>query len=116
MPNPSALTSYPNMPDHLSAEAAAAPGVSVAMTVSPAVPAHGATVTATYVVTGNTSGPGTPVVVSGSVTVDGTAIPVTASFTLPGAPSAAVTYATPTCPGLTFQPTANPAVFTAVVP
>jgi hypothetical protein len=90
--------------------------VSVSLAVSPAAPAHGATVTATYAVSGNTSGPGTPVTITGTATVGGQSFPVTASFTIPGAAAAAVTYAVPTCPGLTFKqgPAAN--VFTAVVP
>lgn len=90
--------------------------VSVSLVISPTTtPAHGSTVTATYVVSGNT-GAGTPVSITGTAVVGSASFPVTASFTLPGAPAAPVTYAVPTCPGLTFTPTANPAAFTAVVP
>lgn len=90
--------------------------ISVTLAVSPAAPAHGATVTATYAVSGAAAGPGTPVSVTGTATVGGQSFPVTASFTLPGAPAAAVTYAVPTCPGLTFKATAAANTFTAVVP
>lgn len=90
--------------------------ISVALAVSPAAPAHGATVTAAYTVSGNSSGAGAPVSLTGTATVGSSSFPVTASFTLPGAPVLAETFAVPTCPGLTFKATANPAVFTAVVP
>jgi hypothetical protein len=92
--------------------------VSVSLTISPTTtPAHGTSVTATYAVSGNTSGAGTPVSVAGTVTVGGQSFPVTGSFTMPGSGAAApVTYAVPTCPGLAFQATANPAAFTALVP
>lgn len=89
--------------------------VSVTLTVSPAAPVHGAVVTATYVVSGN-SGAGTPVSITGEATVGASSFPVSVSFTMPGAAAAAVTYAVPACPGLTFTATANPAAFTAVVP
>lgn len=89
--------------------------VSVSLTVSPAAPAHGATVTAVYAVSGNSGAP-TPVTISGTATVGTDTFPVTASFTIPGAAAAPVTYAVPVCPGLVFKATANPAAFTAVVP
>ncbi|HMG64281.1 MAG TPA: hypothetical protein VK599_15150 [Streptosporangiaceae bacterium] len=91
--------------------------VTVSLTVSPAAPAHGSTVTATYAVSGNASGPGTPVTLTGEATVGGQSFPVTASFTIPSTAAAAMTFAVPTCPGLTFKASAaSPAVFTAVVP
>ncbi len=89
--------------------------VSVTLAVSPVSPNHGDTVTAAYSVQGVPSSR-TPVTVQGSVTIGGnTPIPVSASFTLPGAADT-VTCTVPACPGLTFKPTADPAVFTAVVP
>jgi hypothetical protein len=63
--------------------------VAVTLAVSPASPAHGATVTATYTVAGRHS----------------------ARHTL-----GAETFTVPTCTGLTFKATAVPNVFTAVVP
>lgn len=90
--------------------------VTVTLTVTPAAPAHGATVTATYAVTGNDPGPAQSGTVSGKVTVGGTDIQVATTVTLPGTPALPVTYAVPACPGLTFAPTPNPAAFTAVVP
>jgi hypothetical protein len=112
---PSGKLEYLGIAPAAAAEAVA--GVSVALSVSPSAPNHGDTVTATYTVSGLAPSAGTPVAVNGSVTIGGgTPIPVTGSFTLPGAPAATVTYAVPTCPGLAFKATANPAVFTAVVP
>lgn len=90
--------------------------VTVSLVISPTTaPAHGATLTATYVVSGNT-GAGTPVALTGTAVVGSSSFPVTASFTLPGAAVAPVTYAVPTCPGLAFKATSSPAAFTAVVP
>lgn len=90
--------------------------ISVALSVNPTSPTHGETVTCTYNVSGNSSGGGTPVSVTGEVTVGTSTFPVTASFTMPGAPAAAESFEVPTCPGLTFTATAQPNVFTAVVP
>lgn len=113
MPNFSSLSAYPNM---RAAEPEASTAVTVTLAVSPTAPAHGATVTATYNVAGNGAGTGTPVSVTGAVTVGSASFPVTASFTMPGAPAAAESFAVPACTGLTFQATAQPNVFTAVVP
>lgn len=90
--------------------------IAVTLAISPAAPAHGATVTCTYTVTGNTAGAGTPVSVAGTVTVGTSKFPVTASFTMPGAPAAAEVFAVPTAAGLTFKATSAANVFTAVVP
>lgn len=90
--------------------------ISVTLVPSSEMPNHGDTLTVTYVVQGNSSGPGTPVTLSGEITVGTTQYPITASLQLPGTPALAETFEVPTCPGLTFQATANPAVFTAVVP
>jgi len=92
--------------------------ISVTLTVTPSAPAPGAVVTATYAVTGNNPGAGQTIGFSGSVTLGGVTYPgSTGALSLPGTPAAAVSYATPACPGLTFQNTAgNPAVFTATVP
>lgn len=116
MPNPSGLSRYPNM---RAAEAAAATGVSVTLTVSPAPPAVaavGTVVTAAYTVAGAASGSAQTLAFSGSATLNGVSFPgVTGSFSLPGG-TPAETFAVPTCPGLTFSATANPAVFAATVP
>ena len=117
------LTQYPYISASapmtiLGADPAQAPAsaVTVTLTVTPGSPAHGATLTAAYVVSGNADAPGTPVAISGSVTIGAVQFPVNTAFTMPGSPAAAVTYAVPTAAGLTFSPTSNPAVFTAVVP
>jgi len=102
--------------------------IAATLTVSPAAPNHGDTVTATYLVTGNTGTPlipGTPAVsdtVSGTAVVGGASLLVTTTVTIPAVadipavPPLPVTYAVPTAAGLTFLATANPAVFTALVP
>ncbi len=90
--------------------------VTVTLSVAPASPNHGDTVTATYAVSGNDPVPGPSATVSGDVTVGGTPFHVTTTITAPGTAALPVSYSVPTCPGLTFSPTANPAVFTAVVP
>lgn len=91
--------------------------VTANLSVTPAAPKPGDTVTATYTVTGNDPGPARQATVNGTVQV-GTdpAITVTATVTLPGTPAKPVTYEVPTCPGLTFTPTGDPRVFTAKVP
>jgi hypothetical protein len=117
MPNLASLSRYPNMPEFARPEPEAAAGVTVSMAVVPSTPAHGATVTATYTVSGVSPVAGTPVSVTGSVEIGGKPYPVTGSFTLPGATAPVMTYSTPTAAGLTFKVSpANPAVFTAVVP
>lgn len=79
-------------------------------------PDHGDVVTATYIVTGNDGTPAQEAEAVGSADVGGTDYPVTAPIILPGSPALPQTYDTPACLGLVFVPTANPAVFTAVVP
>lgn len=93
--------------------------ISASLTVTPAAPNHGDTVTAVYVVQGNDPIPGQSATVSGAATVGGTAMDVTTILTLPGSPAEPVSFAVPACPGLTFvvspsDPTG--ATFTAVVP
>lgn len=84
--------------------------ISVTLAVSPAAPAHGSTVTATYTVSGNASASGT---VSGSAVIGTQTVAVSTTVTLPALPQS---FAVPTCPGLTFAKTAAPNVFTALVP
>jgi len=90
--------------------------VTATLTVIPAAPAHGATVTATYAVQGNSPGPGSSATISGIATVGGQDIQVSTTVTLPGAPALPESYQVPACQGLTFTATADPHVFTAVVP
>ena len=90
--------------------------VTASLSVTPQAPAHGAMVTATYTVTGNDPGPGQSATVSGTVNLGGQDMNVATTVTLPGVVTQPVTYAVPTCPGLTFAATGNPAVFTALVP
>ena len=96
------------------------PPVSATLTVTPAAPAHGATVTAVYSVTGNDPIPPASAVISGVATVgELPPLDVSASITLPGTPALPESFAVPTGAGLTFtvsesDPTG--ATFTAVVP
>jgi len=91
--------------------------ITATLTVSPAAPAHGGTVTATYAVSGNTATPPQDQTVSGDATfIGGPVLHVTTTVTLPGTPNLPESYSVPTCPGLTFVATANPKVFTALVP
>ena len=89
--------------------------VTVTLTVAPAEPAKGATVTATYAVSGNDPVPPQTAVVSGDASVGEEVIHVSTALTLPGTPAKAEAFDVPTCPGLTFKATADPHVFTAVV-
>lgn len=79
-------------------------------------PDHGDTLTVTYTVTGNDPVDPTGATLSGRVVVSGVGYDVSTSITLPGTAAASVSYGIPTCPSLTFQATADPAVFTSVVP
>lgn len=88
----------------------------VTLTVNPPTPAHGATVTATYAVTGNEGTPAKTGVVTGSVQIGADTFNVSTTVTLPGTPGLPETFSTPTCPGITFAPTGDPRVFTALVP
>jgi hypothetical protein len=90
--------------------------ITATLTVIPAAPAHGATVTATYAVSGNTGTPGGSGTISGTVHAGGQDIAVSTTVTLPGTPALLESYDVPTAPGLTFTATADPHVFTAVVP
>ena len=90
--------------------------ISAFLTVAPSTPDHGDTVTATYTITGNDPIPPTGATVTGEVVVAGTEYDVSTTITLPGTPAPVPEYEVPTCPGLTFAGTDDPAVFTAVVP
>ena len=90
--------------------------VSASLTVTPSAPDHGDTVTATYAVIGNDPVPPFQASVSGEVVVGGQELDVATTLTMPGAPAKPVSYNVPTCPGLTFASTVDPAVYTAVVP
>jgi hypothetical protein len=88
--------------------------ISVTLTVSPASPAAGQAVTATYAVAGNNPVPGATVAVtSGEITIGGTQYEEVTTISSVAAPAAAVTYAVPACSGLAFARTAQPNVFTA---
>jgi hypothetical protein len=93
--------------------------ISASLTVTPAAPNHGDTVTAVYSVQGNNAVPPASDTVSGDVHVGDQDLAVSTSVTLPGEPALPETFAVPTCPGLTFA--ADPAdptgaTFTALVP
>jgi hypothetical protein len=91
--------------------------VEVTLTIDNPNPGHGDVVTATYVVTGNDGTPAHDEVVDGSATVGGVNYPdADSTVTLPASAALPQTFDTPTALGLTFVATADPAVFTAVVP
>lgn len=81
------------------------------ITLSPAAPNPGQTVTATYGITG-ADATDRVLTVTGNATLDGQALTATGSFTL----SHVKAYQAPTVSGLTFAPTADPKVWTAVCP
>lgn len=90
--------------------------VSVTLAVSPSAPAAGSVVTAAYSLSGATPAASQTLAFTGSAVLGGTQYEgVTGSFTLPGA-GPSVTYAVPTCPGLTFAKTATAGTFRATVP
>jgi hypothetical protein len=90
--------------------------ISCSMNVNNPTPAHGDTIVVTYIVDGNDPVDPTGSTISGGVVVDGVPYNLSASMTKPGTPAAPVVYNAPTCPGLSFQATSDPAVFTSVVP
>lgn len=90
--------------------------ISATLTVTPAAPNHGDTVTAVYAVQGNDPSAPSVATVTGEATVGTDQLSVTTTITLPGVSALPETFAVPTCPGLTFVPTSNPTTFTALVP
>ncbi len=85
-------------------------------------PAHGDTITVAYAVTGNE---GTPAVPGASATISGSGdlgpntVQVSTTVTMPGAdavPPLVEMFNKPTLTGLTFVPTADPHVWSALVP
>jgi len=90
--------------------------VTVSWQVTPAAPNHGDTVTAVIDVNGNDEIPAAPVTARGSATVGTQVFNLDAVVTMPGTPALPVSYAVPTCPGLEFNPTDQPNIFTATVP
>ena len=92
--------------------------VSASLAAAPSAPAHGATLTASYTVTGNDPVDPSQATITGRVVVGCTAYDVSTTVTLPGTPAAAVSYIVPVSsdPSLIFSATADPAVFTAPVP
>jgi hypothetical protein len=96
--------------------------IAAALTVSNDHPAHGETITFTYAVTGNT---GTPAILPAADSVTGIAhvgaqdLAVSTTVMIPGSPAVPPlpeTYTTPAGPPLVITATADPHVFTAVVP
>lgn len=91
--------------------------VSASLSVVPSAPAAGAVITATYSVSGVPGAAAEVITFSGDMTIAGTSYTgVTGSFSLPAAPSAAVSFAVPSCPGLSFAAAAAQGTFTATVP
>jgi hypothetical protein len=90
--------------------------VSCDMNVDDPTPDHGDTITVTYSVDGNDPVDPQTATISGRVVVGGVPYDLSTNLTLPGTPSAPVTYGVPACTGLSFVATADPAVYTSVVP
>lgn len=90
--------------------------ITVSLVLSTPTPAHGDTITATYVVNGNDGTPAEPVTVGGGVTIGGQDLDVMVVLTKPAIDPLSETYEPPTCPGLTFEPTDDPRVWTALIP
>ena len=90
--------------------------VAVTLTLDNPTPNHGDTVTATYAVSGNTAVDAHDTAVDGDATIGTTDFPVTATVTIPATVVESETFAVPVCAELTFVATADPAVFTALVP
>jgi hypothetical protein len=86
------------------------------MSVDDPQPAHGQTITVTYTVTGNEPVDPSTATISGRGVVGGVPYETTQDITIPGTPSAVETFDVPTCQGLSFVSTSDPAVFTAVIP
>lgn len=90
--------------------------ITASLVLSNPTPAHGETITATYVVNGNDGTPAEPVTVGGDVTIGGQDLEVMVVLTKPAIDPLSETYSAPTCPGLTFEATGDPRVWTALVP
>lgn len=80
------------------------------LTVTPANPAHGATITATYAVVGEPAP--ADLVVNGTAVVDGVSLAATSTTHLTNVEQ----FAAPTATGCTFTATADPHVWTATAP
>lgn len=90
--------------------------VTVSLAVSPAEPAHGDTVTATYLVSGNDPVDPKSATVSGLATIGDQTYNVFTLVTLPGTAALPESFEVPVCEGLVFAATEDPKVFAAVVP
>lgn len=88
----------------------------VTLTVTPTAPNHGDTLTATYAVAGNDGTPPQSASITGDVTVGSDILHAVTTVTLPAVPPLPETFDAPTCPGLSFQSTPDPHVWTALVP
>ena len=90
--------------------------VTLTLTITPAAPARGQTVTAAYVVNGNTGTPPTAATVTGQANVGGQTLDVATTLTIPGVDPLPESFAAPTCTGLSFVTNGDRHVWTAVVP
>jgi hypothetical protein len=92
--------------------------VNVTADIDDNAPAHGQTITFTYIVAGNDAIDPAQDTITGVATVGGVEIVATTTLTLPGTPAASESFAQPTSASglLSFTSTANQNVFTAVVP
>lgn len=90
--------------------------ITVQLVVSNPTPAHGETVTASYVVTGNDGTPPEPGTLVGRAMIGGQEYDVEGTITKPAIPPLEETFDAPTMDGLTFEATADPAIWVALVP
>lgn len=90
--------------------------ITATLTVTPTSPGHGDTVTARYAVQGNDGTPAQAAEVTGQATVGGVDLDVSTVLTLPAVPPLPEVFGPVSGAGLDWQATADPAVWTAVVP
>jgi hypothetical protein len=90
--------------------------VAVTLVVAPAVPNHGDSVVAQYVVAGNDAVPPVDETVDGQATVGAEDFAVSAPVTLPGVDKLPEVFAVPIAAGLVFEATVDPTKFVALVP
>lgn len=90
--------------------------ITVQLVVDNATPAHGDTVLAQYVVTGNDGTPPQPGTLVGHAVIGDQEYDVEGTITKPAIPPLEEAFAAPYMDGLTFNPTPDPTVWVAIVP
>lgn len=90
--------------------------ITVQLVVSNPTPAHGETVTASYMVAGNDGTPPEPGTLVGHAVIGGVDYAVEGTITKPAIAPLEESFSAPTMAGLAFQPTSDPTVWVALVP